>query len=186
VPDGDPSFGDLTRWHYFNTNNVWFDLSAIAALQADDPAAPELPLIVNRKTVDPTDKSSTPVIQLETAMGAAVSSVAGAAALEVPRTRFAPVKTTDDLLVARSDLWELREDGAMIPHFDPQPPVISLDKAHFGMLRDFEARFPAGAPSLRDCVRLEVRGDVTFTGPTTVRGTVVVDGPAEVSGTLEG
>ncbi|MFC5063730.1 UTP--glucose-1-phosphate uridylyltransferase [Actinomycetospora atypica] len=186
VPDGDPSFGDLTRWHYFNTNNVWFDLSAIAALQADDPAAPELPLIVNRKTVDPTDKGSTPVIQLETAMGAAVSSVAGAAALEVPRTRFAPVKTTDDLLVARSDLWELRDDGAMIPHFDSQPPVVSLDKAHFGMLRDFEARFPGGAPSLRDCVRLEVRGDVTFTGPTTVRGSVVVEGPAEVSGTLEG
>ena len=186
VPDGDPSFGDLTRWHYFNTNNVWFDLSAVAALQADDPAAPELPLIVNRKTVDPTDKSSTPVIQLETAMGAAVSSVVGAAALEVPRTRFAPVKTTDDLLVARSDLWELRDDGAMIPHFDPQPPVVSLDKAHFGMLRDFEARFPAGAPSLRDCVRLEVRGDVTFIGPTTVQGSVVVDGPAEVSGTLEG
>ena len=186
VPDGDPSFGDLTRWHYFNTNNVWFDLSAIAALQADDPAAPELPLIVNRKTVDPTDKGSTPVIQLETAMGAAISSIAGAGALEVPRTRFAPVKTTDDLLVARSDLWELRDDGAMVPHFDPQPPVVSLDKAHFGMLRDFEARFPAGAPSLRDCVRLEVRGDVTFTGPTTVRGSVVVEGPAEVSGTLEG
>ena len=71
VPDGDPSFGDLSRWHYFNTNNIWFDLEAIAALQEADPAAPELPLIVNRKTVDPTDKSSTPVLQLETAMGAA-------------------------------------------------------------------------------------------------------------------
>jgi UTP--glucose-1-phosphate uridylyltransferase len=184
VPDGDPSFGDLTRWHYFNTNNIWFDLQAITALQEADPAAPDLPLIVNRKTVDPTDKASTKVIQLETAMGAAVSSIAGAGALEVPRTRFAPVKTTDDLLVARSDLWELREDGTMVPHFESKPPVVSLDKAHFGMLRDFEARFPAGAPSLIDAERLEVRGDVTFTGPTTVRGTVVVEGPAEVSGTL--
>jgi UTP--glucose-1-phosphate uridylyltransferase len=187
VPDGDPSFGDLTRWHYFNTNNIWFDLQAITALQEADPAAPELPLIVNRKTVDPTDKSSTKVLQLETAMGAAVSTIDGAGALEVPRTRFAPVKTTDDLLVARSDLWELRDDGAMVPHFDGTPPVVSLDKAHFGMLRDFEARFPAGAPSLVGAERLEVRGDVTFTGPVTVRGSVTVDGPREVGGgTLEG
>ncbi|MCD2197382.1 UTP--glucose-1-phosphate uridylyltransferase [Actinomycetospora endophytica] len=187
VPDGDPSFGDLSRWHYFNTNNIWFDLQAITALQEADPAAPELPLIVNRKTVDPTDKSSTKVLQLETAMGAAVSTIDGAGALEVPRTRFAPVKTTDDLLVARSDLWELRDDGAMVPHFDGVPPVVSLDKAHFGMLRDFEARFPAGAPSLIDAERLEVRGDVTFGGPVTVRGSVTVDGPRTLDGgTLEG
>jgi UTP--glucose-1-phosphate uridylyltransferase len=187
VPDGDPSFGDLSRWHYFNTNNIWFDLEAIAALQEADPAAPELPLIVNRKTVDPTDKGSTPVLQLETAMGAAVSTIDGAGALEVPRTRFAPVKTTDDLLVARSDLWELREDGAMVPHFDGVPPVVSLDKAHFGLLRDFEARFPGGAPALLDAQRLEVRGDVTFAGPVTVRGSVTVDGPRTLDGgTLEG
>ena len=187
VPEGDPSFGDLERWHYFNTNNIWFDLQAITALQESDPAAPELPLIVNRKTVDPTDKSSTPVLQLETAMGAAVSTIDGAGALEVPRTRFAPVKTTDDLLVARSDLWELRDDGAMVPHFAGRPPLVSLDKAHFGMLRDFEARFPAGAPSLVDAERLEVRGDVVFTGPVTVRGSVTLEGPREVEGgTLEG
>ncbi len=187
VPDGDPSFGDLDRWHYFNTNNIWFDLQAITALQEADPAAPELPLIVNRKTVDPTDKDSTPVLQLETAMGAAVSTIDGAGALEVPRTRFAPVKTTDDLLVARSDLWELRDDGAMVPHFEGRPPLVSLDKAHFGMLRDFEARFPAGAPSLVDAERFRVTGDVTFTGPVTVRGSVTVEGPREVDGgTLEG
>jgi UTP--glucose-1-phosphate uridylyltransferase len=187
VPEGDSSFGDLDRWHYFNTNNIWFDLQAITALQEADPAAPELPLIVNRKTVDPTDKASTKVLQLETAMGAAVSTIDGAGALEVPRTRFAPVKTTDDLLVARSDLWELRDDGAMVPHFDGVPPVVSLDKAHFGMLRDFEARFPGGAPSLVEAQRLEVQGDVTFTGPVTVRGSVTVEGPREIDGgALEG
>ena len=59
----------------------------------------ELPLIVNRKTVDPRDPDSTPVLQLESAMGAAISSFEGAELLLVPRTRFAPVKTTDDLLV---------------------------------------------------------------------------------------
>ena len=45
-----------------------------------------LPLIRNSKTVDPADSSSTPVIQLETAMGAAVEAFEGATAIEVPRS----------------------------------------------------------------------------------------------------
>ena len=59
VPDGDPSFGDVDRWRYYNTNNLWVDLQALKDLQAADPGAPVLPLIVNRKTVDPRDKTST-------------------------------------------------------------------------------------------------------------------------------
>ena len=107
VPDGDTSFTDVERWRYYNTNNLWIDLRALKELQAADPGAPALPLIVNRKTVDPRDKESTPVIQLETAMGAAVGSIAGARAVQVPRTRFAPVKTTNDLLVVWSDAYQL-------------------------------------------------------------------------------
>lgn len=50
-----------------------------------------LPLIVSHKTVDPKNDSSTAVVQLETAMGAAVQFFEGAGAISVPRTRFAPV-----------------------------------------------------------------------------------------------
>ena len=99
VPDGDTSFTDVERWRWYNTNNIWIDLRALQDLQAADPAAPDLPLIVNRETVDPRDPASTPVIQLESAMGAAIGSIPGARAVHVPRSRFAPVKTTDDLLV---------------------------------------------------------------------------------------
>ena len=48
-----------------------------------------LPLIVNRKTVDPSDKSSPEVFQLETAMGAAVGVFEGARPLLVPRAPLA-------------------------------------------------------------------------------------------------
>ena len=72
VPGGDTSFTDVERWRWYNTNNIWIDLRALRDLQAADPAAPALPLIVNRKTVDPRDPASTPVIQLEWAMGAAI------------------------------------------------------------------------------------------------------------------
>lgn len=178
VPDGDDSFGDVGRWRYYNTNNLWVDLQALKDLQADDPAAPALPLIVNRKTVNPRDKSSTPVIQLETAMGAAVGSIPGARAVEVPRSRFAPVKTTNDLLVVRSDAYAL-DDGRMVPRFDPPGPVVTLDDG-FTMVPDFEERFPAGAPSLRRCTRLTVEGDVTFGADVVVEGEVTVTGPRHV------
>jgi UTP--glucose-1-phosphate uridylyltransferase len=181
VPEGDESFTDVERWRYYNTNNLWIDLEALQRLQAADPGGPVLPLIVNRKTVDPADPTSTPVIQLETAMGAAIGSIEGARTVQVPRGRFVPVKTTDDLLVARSDAYDLAEDGRMVPAFPGSPPVVSLDKTCFGMLADFEARFPSGAPSLRRCTRLRVDGDVVFGAGVVVAGDVQVTGPRRIA-----
>jgi UTP--glucose-1-phosphate uridylyltransferase len=181
VPEGDTSFTDVERWRWYNTNNIWIDLRALKDLQAADPAAPDLPLIVNRKTVDPTDPESTPVIQLESAMGAAIGSIPGARAVCVPRSRFAPVKTTDDLLVVRSDAYELTSDGQLRPTFDGQEPVVALDADYYRMLPDFEQRFPAGAPSLRRCRRFEVEGDVTFGAGVVAVGEVRLTGPRHVA-----
>ena len=180
VPDGDTSFTDVKRWRWYNTNNIWIDLRALRDLQAADQAAPALPLIVNRETVDPRDPASTPVIQLESAMGAAIGSIPGARAVHVPRSRFAPVKTTDDLLVVRSDAYELTSDGRMRPGFDGPGPVVTLDKDFFKLLPDFEQRFPAGAPSLRRCRRFEVEGDVTFGAGVVAVGDVRVACPRHI------
>jgi UTP--glucose-1-phosphate uridylyltransferase len=177
VPDGDPSFADVDHWKFFNTNNLWIDLRALSRLQDENPAAPELPLIVNRKTVDPTDPDSTPVLQLETAMGAAIGSIEGAQAVEVPRTRFVPVKTTDDLLVIRSDAYSVSEDGEVTPMFDGAPPVVSLSREYFRLLRDFDGHFPAGPPSLVRCTSLTVDGDVVFGASVSIEGTVTITGP---------
>ena len=180
VPDGDTSFTDVERWRWYNTNNIWIDLRALKDLQAADPAAPALPLIINRKTVDPRDPASTPVIQLESAMGAAIGSIPGARALHVPRCRFAPVKTTDDLLVVRSDAYELTSDGRMRPSFDGPGPVVTLDKDFYRLLPGFEQRFPARAPSLRRCRRFDVEGDVTFGKGVMAVGDVRVTGPRHI------
>jgi UTP--glucose-1-phosphate uridylyltransferase len=180
VPDGDASFTDVERWRWYNTNNIWIDLRALQDGQAADPAAPALPLIVNRKTVDPRDPASTPVIQLESAMGAAIGSIPGARAIHVPRSRFAPVKTTDDLLVVRSDAYQLTRDGQMRPVFAGPGPVVTLDKDFYKLLPGFEQRFPAGAPSLRRCRRFEVDGDVTFGADVVAVGDVRVAGPCHV------
>ena len=180
VPDGDTSFTDVERWRWYNTNNIWIDLRALKNLQAADPTAPALPLIVNHKTVDPRHPESTAVIQLESAMGAAIGSIPGARAIHVPRSRFAAVKTTDDLLVLRSDAYELTGDGQMRPRFGGPEPVATLDKDFYKLLADFEQRFPAGPPSLRRCRRFEVDGDVTFGAAVTAVGHVRLAGPYRV------
>ena len=139
----------------------------------------ELPMIRNQKTVDPSDSSSPAVYQLETAMGAAIDVFDGARAIRVPRTRFAPVKTTNDLLALRSDAYVLHGDGrvALAPERSGGggAPLVDLDPEHFKLVRDFDARFAAGPPSLLACERLAVRGDVAFGAGVVVRGTVTVE-----------
>jgi UTP--glucose-1-phosphate uridylyltransferase len=138
-------------------------------------------MIVNRKTVDPTDSDSTPVIQLETAMGAAIGVFEGAQALRVSRGRFVPVKTTNDLLVVRSDAYELADDGTIaLAGGRRTAPLVDLDGGYYKLLADFEARFPAGPPSLVSAERLVVEGDVRFGKDVVVRGDALVSGPASL------
>ena len=94
----------------------------------------------------------------------------------MPRTRFAPVKTTDDLLVLRSDLYRLSDDARVEHASQPgsEAPFVELDRDHFGHLEDFERRLPFGPPSLVGAQRLVVRGDVTFGAGVVVRGSVEV------------
>jgi UTP--glucose-1-phosphate uridylyltransferase len=165
-------FQDIARYRYFNTNNIWVDLRALKAKLESVQGVMPLPLMVNRKTVNPRDASSTPVIQLETAMGSAISIMEQAVALDVPRKRFAPVKTTEDLLVLRSDAYILTEHQHVVrdPRRQGPPPDIRLDSAYYKMVHDFERRFPHGAPSLLECDELRVEGDVTFGRDTIVKG----------------
>jgi UTP--glucose-1-phosphate uridylyltransferase len=177
TPDDDlESFQDIDRHQYFNTNTLWVDLHALRAALAASDGVLSLPMIVNRKNVDPTNPDSPEVIQLETAMGAAIDVFAGARALLVPKERFAPVKTTNELLALRSDAYELRDNGQVVlaEQRHHQPPVVDLDPSFYKLVDDFEARFPDGAPSLIGCDRLVVRGDHVFSADTVFTGSTTV------------
>ncbi len=160
-PDADlDAFQDIGRHRYFNTNSLWLRLDLLKQqLDADQGVLP-LPMIPNRKTVDPRDKNSPSVIQLETAMGAAIECFGGARAIEVPRSRFAPVKSTADLLGLRSDAYEVLPDGQVRLHPDRggQPPVITLSDDY----RLVEQLEPLGVPGLRECRELAVSGALHF------------------------
>jgi UTP--glucose-1-phosphate uridylyltransferase len=178
-PDEDlDSFQDVARHRYFNTNTIWLDLPAVAAALERRGGVLGLPLIRNRKTLDPADSDSPEVFQIETAMGAALGVVDGARALRVPRSRFTPVKTTADLLALRSDAYEIAGDGSVVLAAGRagRPPLVDLDDEHYRLVGDFEARVEE-PPSLRGCERLVVRGDVVFGPGVVVRGDVEIEAP---------
>lgn len=172
-PDHRADFENVEMFPVFNTNSLWVDLEALQRrLAADDFA---LPLIVNRKEV-----RGVSVVQLESAMGAAIGAFERSAGILVPRTRFAPVKTTDDLLVRRSDVYRTGGAAPLVPNPDrpPElgPPLVCLDPRFYGSVPDLDLRIP-DPPSLLRAERLEVVGDVRFG-----RG-VVVTGEARVENT---
>jgi UTP--glucose-1-phosphate uridylyltransferase len=162
--EDEAAFQDTSRHRYFNTNNIWLNLKALKRQLDASGGVIRLPMIRNSKTVDPTDSASPQVYQLETAMGAAIAVFAGAQAIRVPRTRFAPVKLCSDLLALWSDVYTLTEDYHIVvsPARRLGPIAIDLDPRYYKLLREMQARFPDGAPSLIDCARLTVRGDVRF------------------------
>jgi UTP--glucose-1-phosphate uridylyltransferase len=173
-PEDAAAAADIATHPFFNTNNLWLDLRALAAELERSGGVLDLPLIRNDKTVDPTDPTSTPVVQIESAMGAAIEVFHGAVVLEVDRSRFLPVKTTNDLLVLRSDVYRLTDDQRLVA--TARAPYVDLDPAYFTTIGAFDQRLPL-APSLVGATSLRVRGDWTFGRDVAVVGEAALADP---------
>lgn len=162
-PDEIRFFQDNGRHKFFNTNNIWIDLRRLKELLEQSGHIMRLPLIRNEKTLDPRDGTSPAVYQLETAMGSALSVFENAGALAVPRSRFRPVKTTNDLFLLNSDIYALtaacnlkRVDGG-------RPlPTVHLDPQYYRHIDQMQRRFSRGIPSMMRCSSLHIEGDVYF------------------------
>lgn len=181
-----PEFQDISKYRYFNTNNIWLDLKAVVEVAGRHDGAIPLPLISNKKNVNPRDRSSRKVIQIETAMGAAIEVFEGALAVQVPRSRFAPVKTNNDLLVVRSDVYVLNDDCTLTVTPTRRAsvlPLVSLDPHFYGLIKDFEARVKV-VPSLVEAESLAVVGDVVFDHHLAVIGRARVVAPTGEQKTL--
>ncbi len=178
------ALADLSRHRFTSTNNLWFDLRAMKAELDRRDGILGLALIKNTKNVDPADPSSQEVIQIETAMGAAIEVFDRATTIEVGRDRFVPVKTTNDLLVLRSDCYDLTDDYVLAQQ-PPAVPYVDLDPACYKLVADFDARFPDGMPSLRRATSFVVHGDWTFGKDVTVVGEAELDTPGERPGQVE-
>ena len=169
------ALADLERHKFCSTNNLWFDLAAMRDELDRRDGILGLAMIKNLKTVDPADSSSPEVIQIETAMGAAIEVFEGSQLIEVTRDRFVPVKNTSQLLLIRSDVYELGRDFVMDMRPD-HAPYVELDEP-YALVGEFDKRFPSGAPSLKEAESLVVHGDWTFGEGVSVVGEVTLDAP---------
>ncbi|MFC6154172.1 UTP--glucose-1-phosphate uridylyltransferase [Nocardioides yefusunii] len=171
------ALADLSRHKYTSTNNLWFDLHAMKKTLTERQGILGLPMIRNVKTVDPADPSSPSVIQIETAMGAAIEVFDGAQTIEVGRDRFVPVKTTNDLLVLRSDVYDISPDF-VLDQVSDEVPFVDLKGDFYKLVGEFDKRFPDGAPSMKDASSVRIDGDFTFGRGVTFTGDVALTAPA--------
>ena len=179
-------FQDVNIHKYFNTNNLWINLVELKKLMSAKNNILKLPMIVNKKTVNPKDSKSKEVFQLETAMGSAISVFDNATALAVPRTRFAPVKTTEDLLAVRSDNYILTEDFKVIinPGRKLKPLTIDLDNKYYKLVDELDSRIP-DAPSLVNCESLNIIGEHILGNGVKLQGKVSLVNKSDVPKLIE-
>jgi len=162
-------FKSVKKFNVFNTNNLWISLPAIQRLV--DERTLDMEIIVNPKSLD----GGLNVYQLETAVGAAMKCFDSAIGINVPRSRFLPVKQTSDLLLVMSNLYSL-DHGALIMspmRMFPSTPLIKLGENHFKKVSPFLSRF-GSIPDVLELDHLTVSGDVTFGRGVSLRGTVII------------
>mmetsp|Transcript_15700 Transcript_15700/g.25843 ORF Transcript_15700/g.25843 Transcript_15700/m.25843 type:complete len:603 (+) Transcript_15700:101-1909(+) len=163
-------FNSIKKFSIFNTNNIWVRLDAI------EKRLPELSLdiIANHKSLP----DGAPVIQLETAAGAAIQHFQNAAVVNVPRYRFLPVKGCSDLFVVQSNLYNLEHNCLRLNPKRVQLmgstslPVVKLGE-QFQKVSDYHERFQT-IPDILELDHLTVSGDVTFGSNVVLKGTVIV------------
>ncbi|XP_050510616.1 UTP--glucose-1-phosphate uridylyltransferase isoform X1 [Diabrotica virgifera virgifera] len=162
-------FKSVKTFKFFNTNNLWVKLDAIDRVLQEDLLSMEI--IVNNKSLD----NGQNVIQLETAVGAAMKSFEGGIGINVPRSRFLPVKKTSDLFLVMSNLYTFKNGSlTMSPQrMFPTTPLVKLGDNHFSKVQQFLARF-ANIPDILELDHLTVSGDVTFGKGVSLRGTVII------------
>ncbi|KAL7638922.1 UNVERIFIED_CONTAM: hypothetical protein RMT77_010456 [Armadillidium vulgare] len=162
-------FKSVKKFNIFNTNNLWVKLQAIERVLTERTLHMEI--IVNNKTLE----NGLNIIQLEQAVGAAIKCFEGSMGVVVPRSRFLPVKKTDDLLLVMSNLYSL-QNGSLIMsplRMFPTTPLVKLGPNHFGKVKDYLSRFQS-IPDMLELDHITVSGDVTFGKGVSLKGTVII------------
>ncbi|KAG7167142.1 UTP--glucose-1-phosphate uridylyltransferase-like 1 [Homarus americanus] len=162
-------FKSVKTFKIFNTNNLWIKLEAVNHILEEETM--DMEVIINNKHLDTGHN----IIQLEQAVGGAIKSFNGALGINVPRSRFLPVKKTDDLLLVMSNLYRLQQGTlAMSPlRMFETTPLVKLGPNHFGRVKEFLRRF-ASIPDMLELDHLTVSGDVTFGKGVSLKGTVII------------
>ena len=151
-------FQDFKKYKFFNTNSIWVKISDLLQLMNNCEGVLDLPIILNKKNVNPLDSNSEEIIQLECAMGSAISLFSNSKTILVPTERFIPVKNTANLLYLRSDLVHIDSDYRLHPSKNIK---IDLNQKFYKNIDDFEKRFKV-IPSLKKADSIKIESDFRF------------------------
>ncbi|OAA48681.1 UTP-glucose-1-phosphate uridylyltransferase [Metarhizium rileyi] len=166
-------FKSIKKFKYFNTNNIWLNLKAIKRVVENDEL--EMEIIPNGKTIpgDKKGESDISILQLETAVGAAIRHFSNAHGVNVPRRRFLPVKTCSDLMLVKSDLYTLKHGQLQMSaaRFG-DAPLIKLG-SDFKKVSDFQKHIPS-IPKVLELDHLTITGAVNLGRGVTLKGTVII------------
>eukprot|EP01121_Diplochlamys_sp_Union-15-3_P011105 TRINITY_DN3185_c0_g1_i1.p1 TRINITY_DN3185_c0_g1~~TRINITY_DN3185_c0_g1_i1.p1 ORF type:complete len:341 (+),score=44.17 TRINITY_DN3185_c0_g1_i1:302-1324(+) len=167
-PSRVPEFASIKKFKIFNTNNIWLRMNAIKRT-VEDKSIFDLDVIENKKTVN-----KQVVLQLETAVGAAIKCFKGGKGILVSRDRFLPVKSTNDLFVIQSNIYEIRNGALIVNPRRPfsGAPLIKLG-SHFSKVKGYMERLK-GIPNLLELDQLTISGDVTLGEGVTLKGSVII------------
>lgn len=169
-PEKKSEFTSVRKFKIFNTNSIWINLKALK--KVIETTGMNLDIIVNRKTL-PGSKEK--VIQLETAIGAAIKYFPNSVGMVVPRSRFLPVKTTSDLFLIESNLY-LEDHGSLKMNPKrayPNNPLIKLLGSNFKKYDYYLENFKS-IPDILELDHLTVSGNVRFGRNVTLKGTVII------------
>lgn len=166
-------FKSIKKFKYFNTNNIWMSLRAVKRIVENSEL--EMEIIPNDKSI-PADKkgeADISIVQLETAVGAAIRHFKNAHGVNVPRRRFLPVKTCSDLMLVKSDLYTLKHGNLVIdPNRFGPAPLIKLG-TDFKKVAQFQKRIPS-IPKIVELDHLTITGNVNLARGVILKGTVII------------
>ncbi|KAI1298926.1 UTP-glucose-1-phosphate uridylyltransferase [Xylaria venustula] len=166
-------FKSIKKFKYFNTNNIWMNVKAIKRVVENDEL--EMEIIPNGKSIpgDKKGESDISILQLETAVGAAIRHFKNAHGVNVPRRRFLPVKTCSDLMLVKSDLYAVKHGQLQLnPSRFGGAPLIKLG-SDFKKVSDFQKRIPS-IPKIIELDHLTITGNVNLHRGVTLKGTVII------------
>jgi len=170
LKEDENDFQDFHKYKFFNTNSIWIKIKELKNLLDENLGILDLPIIINEKNINPSDLTSEKIVQLESAMGSAISLFQNAKTILVPSERFIPVKNTSNLLYLLSDLVQMDQEYYLHPI---KNIVIDLKNPNYKMLDNFNERFKV-IPSLINCESLTINNDIYFDEFRILSGKVIL------------
>ncbi|CAI4064416.1 hypothetical protein SUVZ_08G0350 [Saccharomyces uvarum] len=155
-----------------NTNNIWINLRKLKNLIESDSL--NLPICSSETKMIIHNSPLMEILHLQTNLGDCIDFFSNSQIIKVPRNRFLPLATCEDLFLLNSNLYDLDTSGSLNLYplrFELLPSIKLGDE--FANYETFKIGIP-DIPNILELDHLTVMGNVFFGYKIILRGTVVI------------